>query len=174
MNARGFRSMSVTLLLLGASVAIMAASSQLQVTAGRKLTIAIVDSQRTTPERAQYRVAVAALLKEVVADACGQEVGFRPMFVSGREAKQKLNGGNFDAALVIGDDRPLALRRLNLVTLAGMMPTTSGSQPVSFILGDGDSTLNQRLRAAFARLLADPHSPVATVPQMAIVTAIGG
>lgn len=168
MNARGFRSMTVTLLLLGASVAIMAASatSRFQVTAHRMLTIAIVDSQRVTPARDQIYTRLAATLRAALNQTTGTEVHLRSVVVSAREAKQQLDGGNLDAALVIGVDRPLALRRLNFVTLAGALPGTAGAQSVYLIIADGDPLLNERLKTAFSHLLAKDRFYDRDVPQM--------
>lgn len=166
MNARGFRSLSVTLLMLGASFAIVAASAttRVQVSANRDLVIAIVDAQRDNPERETLRNQIAHSLETLVTETCGADVHVRSTLVKARDAKLKLNGGNFDAALVIGSDRPLALRRLDLVTLAGNLPVSTGLQSVYFIMADGDPALNQRLREAFGRLVAEHRLPDAASP----------
>lgn len=147
--------MSVTILLLGASVAIMAAAAttRVQVAANRTLTIAIVDGQRAAAARDQIYARLATTLRAALNQTAGPEVQVRSVVVSAREAKQKLDGGDFDAALVIGGDRPLALRRLNQVTLAGSLPGSAGAQSVYLIVADGDPVLTQQLRAAFSRLL---------------------
>ncbi len=177
MNARGFRSMTVTMLLLAMSVVIMAAASasRIQAMANRHLTIAIVDTQRTSVARNEFRAEIANLLKNVVAEICGSDVMVRPVFVGGRDAKLKLNGGDYDAALVIGEDRPLALRRMDLVTLAGAMPAPNGLQPVSLILGKNDAAINEQLRVAFSRLLGARVAPYvgASAPGAKLAT-IGG
>jgi hypothetical protein len=160
MNARGFRSMSVTLLLLGASVAIMAASvTGLQVTARRELTIAIVDGKGIASDIATINASVAGALHSALNVACGGDMAIRSVVVSARDAKLKLNGGIYDAALIIGNDRPFSLRRLDLITLAGAMPGSSGMQPVYLVMGNGDPILTQRLREAFARLLVASNGP---------------
>jgi hypothetical protein len=165
MNCCGFRSMSVTLLLLGASVAIMGASAtRFQLTAPRQLTVAIVDLRHTTPARNEFRAHVAAALQATIEETLGAEMSVRPVYVGGRDAKMKLNDGAYDAALVIGEDRPGALQRLDLVTLCGEMSSENGPLPVSLILGRNDPALAQRLRAAFGRLLAPTSSPVVTTP----------
>lgn len=148
--------MSVTLLLLAASVAIVAASSatRVNVSANQHVTIAVVDENRTTPERAQFRADLAAALETVVTDSCGDDVQVRSAVVEPQDAKLRLNGGDFDAALVIGNDRPRALRRLDLVTLAGTLVLENGPQPVYLIMADGDPLLTDSLKSAFAKLLA--------------------
>ena len=172
MNARGFRSMSVTMLLLCASVVIMAASaSRFTVNASRELKIAIVDVRRTTPERNQFRANVAATLQTMFAE----DVLVRPVYVGARDAKLKLNGGDYDAALVIGEDRPGPLQRLDLVTLAGVMQSQYGALPVSLILTDRDPIVAQRLRSAFDRLVTEHAIPVVAVPAAdTMFGAIGG
>ncbi len=148
--------MTVTLLLLAASVAIVAGASvtRLQVTANRELTIAIVDTERTTRERNEFRAHVAALLTSMVNQAYGSNVAIKPVFVGGRDAQAKLAGGAYDAALVIGSDRPFALRRTDFVTLAGTMPSPNGLQPVCLVVGNADASLNEHLRTAFERLVS--------------------
>jgi len=175
MNARGFRSMSVTLLLLGASVAIMAASAnRFTIYASRELKIAIVDVCRTTPERNQFRAQVAATLKTVVADS-GADVLVRPIYVGARDAKLKLTHGAYDAALVIGEDRPAPLQRMDLVTLAGVMQSRYGALPVSLILTGRDPEVAQCLRSAFGRLVTDRSMPVAAATSAdAMLDAFGG
>ncbi len=171
MNARGFRSMSVTVLLLGASVAIMAASAatRVQVNSNRDVTIAIVDSQANSTRNPIY-ARLAATLRAALNEG-GTDIHVRSVVVSAREAKQKLDGGILDAALVLGADRPLALRRLNLVTLAGSLADSAGLQSVYLIIADGDPLLNQRLKDAFVKLLArdrlyDTDQPRAPLPNI--------
>lgn len=176
MNVGGFRSMSVTLLLFAASVAIMAAASagRLSGSVNRELTIAIVDTERTTAARNEFRAEVAARLRSALNDTCG--VVLRAVYVGGRDAKLKLNGGRYDAALVIGQDRPFSLRRMQQLTLAGSMAASTGLQPVSLIIGNANPALSESLRQAFARLLAAPSSPMATNPTSpgANLATIGG
>jgi hypothetical protein len=157
--------MSVTLLLLCASVAIMGASAtRLQLNASRHLKIAIVDLRHTTAARNEFRAHIAGQLQATLAETIGADFAVQPVCVGGRDAKLKLNEGEYDAALVIGEDRPGALQRLDLVTLCGEMSSEYGPLPVSLILGRNDPELAQRLRAAFGRLVAPSAGPVVTVP----------
>jgi hypothetical protein len=176
MNLSGFRSITVTLLLLAASVAILAAASagHAQGAVNHQLVIAIVDPQKTTADRNEFRASMAERLSAVVRETCGTDYNVRPVYVGGRDARVKLDGGSYDAALVIGDDRPMALRRMAQVTLAGIMSAPRGPQPVCLILRPGNDALNAGLRAAFVRLLSGQSSPYAAVPATAQVTAIGG
>jgi hypothetical protein len=155
--------MTVTVMLLGASVAIMAAASvgRLQGSGTRELTIAIVDSERTSPGRNQFRAEMAALLNANLQETCG--VPIHSVFVGSRDAKQKLNGGEYDAALVIGNDRPFWLRRMGQTALAGSVATSNGYQPVSLIVTNRDRVLHDRLESAFAHLLGGT-----TVPRTAV------
>ena len=162
MKACGFRSMSVTVAMLAASVAIMAASAtRMLVSAPRGVMIAIVDPHRATPERAALRDEIVASLKSDLESACDHQMAVRSVVVGPRDAKLKLAGGQFDAALVIGDDRPFALRRIDLVTLAGTVPASNGLQSVSLIMADGDPALTQRLRNAFGRFIGRQQQPAA-------------
>jgi hypothetical protein len=172
MNANGFRSITVTLLLLAASVAIVAVASagRAAVTDIREITVAIVDPQKTTPERNEFRARIANALMATVHDSGGQAITVHPVFVGGRDARLKLVGGNYDAALIIGEDRPFSLRRLNFVTLAGSMHAPNGVQPVSLVIGN--AALDGRLRAAFAHLLSSEAK--VEVPSAPGLAALGG
>jgi len=166
MNRCGFRSMSVTLLLLCASVAIMGASAaHFQTTSARPLTIAIVDVRRTTPARNEFRAHVAAAFQATVTETLGSDLAIRPVYVGGRDAKMKLNEGAYDAALIIGEDRPGSLQRLDMVTLCGEMSSEYGPLPVSLVLGHTDASLTDRLRTAFTRMLRPNENPIASTPR---------
>ncbi len=156
MNARGFRSMTVTVLLLGASIAIMAASATGFQAMRHDLTIAIVDMRRSTPTRESFQLQVAALVRNAVKATFHNDVHVELVIANTADAKAKLNGGEYDAALVLGSDRPFALRRLNLVTLAGTLPADAANEPVSLLVRAGDSNVAARLRETFSRLLS-PH-----------------
>lgn len=172
MNLRGFRSTTVTFLLLGASVAILAASAtRIQVSAHRELTVAYVDSRQSTPEHQQFRDQILAGFESAIGATCGSDVHVHSIVVKPRDAKAKLNGGEYDAALYVGSDRPLALRRMELVTIAGSLPADRGAQPICLIIGKGDPSLAQQLRAAFSRLLTEPTPSVAT--PIAVISGAG-
>lgn len=153
MNARGFRSMTVTVLLLGASIAIMAASATGFQAMRHELTIAIVDTHGT-PAREPVQLQVAALVRKAVNASFQNDVHLQLFIANTADAKVKLAHGDYDAALVLGSDRPAALRRLNLVTLAGTLPEGLVNEPVSLLLKSDDAGVAAHLRDAFSRLLS--------------------
>lgn len=154
MNARGFRSMSVTVLLLGASIAIMAASATGFQAMRRDLTIAIVDTHNS-PSREAFQLQIAALMRKAVKASFHEQTHLQLFIANTADAKAKLAHGDYDAALVLGADRPAALRHLNLVTLAGTLPRDLVNEPVSLLLKADDANTAALLRQTFSRLLTE-------------------
>src|SRR5262249_16643289 len=69
-------------------------------------------------------------------------------------AKSRLEAGACDAVLVLGEDRPQVLRRINALTLCGELDP-AGTRPAYLIVGKDDASLRDLWSAAFASMLAD-------------------
>jgi len=156
MKACNFRSTVVTVLMLCTGVAIMAASAlTVEVKASRGLRLYVVDSRRPSAARDTMHRVFAASLGAAVSLRCGGPVEVRVKAVKPGEAKMNLGTGDCDAVLVLGDDRPVALRRLDAITLGAMLDPDAGVRPVYLIVGNGDPALRELLAAAFSSVLAD-------------------
>lgn len=156
MKASNFRSAFVTVLMLCTGLAIMAASAlTMEVKASRELRLAVVDTRKPAVAHQAMHRAFATGLGAAVGRQCGAAVDVRVKVVPATEAKASLTAGGCDAVLVLGDDRPWALRRLEAVTLAAMLDPDAGQQPVYLIVGDGDPALQELLAKAFSAVLAD-------------------
>jgi hypothetical protein len=155
MNACGFRSMKVTLLLLGASMAIMGASALRLWMPRHELTIVIVDLGKDVPGRAYLRGKVATMVRKAVNAATRSEVKVRSVVASARDAKARFEHGAYDAALVIGSDESLAPREAAFVTVAGKLAAAAGAEPISLTISKNDPAMTVWLKDAFSRLLAD-------------------
>lgn len=74
-----------------------------------------------------------------------------------RTAAEHLNTGRCSAALLIADDRPWTLRRLDQPIFAAHLSLETGRQSIYLLLGTKDEALQVTLRETFAAVLADKH-----------------
>ena len=156
MKACNFRSTAVTVLMLCTGVAIMASSAlTIEVKASRGLRLGVVDSRSPVAVREALHRVFAAGLGAAVSQRCGGTVEVRVKPMKPAEAKSNLGTGDCDAVLVLGDDRPFALRRLDAVTLGAMLDPEAGQRPVYLIVGNGDPALRELLTLAFSNVLSD-------------------
>lgn len=156
MKAFSMRSHCVTVLLLCVSVAIVAASAKIEDTPARKLRVAVVDARIAATDKAKATRELAATLGSALEDECGGRIDVRAEPVSAANARARLEDGGCDAVLLVGLTGPLAMRRIEAVTLLGALDDAR-QQPVFFIVRDGDANLQATLAEAFSRLLTRPE-----------------
>jgi hypothetical protein len=156
MITRHFRSMSVTLLLLSVAGMVVATSAwTMEVKAGRGLRLVVVDAQKASPARDAMHHAFVASLASAASKRAGSPIEISVRAVVATDARSRLNDGVCDAVLVLGEDRPAALRRLDALTLCGELDPESGTRPAYLIVGKDDASMRDLLAAAFANVLTD-------------------
>lgn len=74
---------------------------------------------------------------------------------SPRAAAEHLRNHRCDAALLIGDDRPAPLRRLNGPTFAATLSFELGRRSIFLVLDSQDESLRTSLQTGFETALAD-------------------
>ena len=155
MKASRVRSTVFTLVLLSASVAIMAASARVQVDTNRDVRLAVIDARTPAADREALHRTLAAKMSFTMSQRSGDAVRVRPVEVKPRDARSQLEAGGCDAVLVLDDDRPAVLRRGNAIALCGALDPETGRQQVYLILGVTDPALRDLLVGAFSALVAD-------------------
>jgi len=150
------RSTSVTLLLFAAATVVIAASGlTVEVKSSRDLRLAIVDGRVASPARHAVHQTLVAGFRAALNRPGSAPVGIRTGELRAFEAKSALAAGDYDAVLVIADDRPLSLRRLDAVTFCGELDPDFGRNPVYLIVANTDLALRDELAHAFNTILAD-------------------
>ncbi len=157
MTTLHIRSQSVTLLLLLIAGLVIAGSAwTMEVKAGRGLRLVIVDSRKPSPTRDALHRACVATLSEAATKRAGSPIEISAHDVVATDARSRLNDGACDAVLILGDDRPVVLRRIDALTLCGELDPEAGARPAFLIVGKDDAAMRDLLSVAFANLLADP------------------
>lgn len=153
---RHFRSMSVTLLLLSlAGVVLVTSAWAIEVKSGRGLRLVVVDAQKITPAREAGHRAFVASLSAAVGKRAGSPIEISVRAVVATDARSRLNDGMCDAVLILAEDRPAVLRRIDALTLCGELDPDAGTRPAYLIVGKDDAAMRDLLASAFANLLAD-------------------
>ncbi len=157
MITRHFRSLPVTLLLLSVAGAVIATSAwTMEVKAGRGLRLVVVDAQKPSPARDAVHHALVASLASAATKRAGSTIEITARDVVATDARSRLNDGVCDAVLVLAEDRPAVLRRIDALTLCGELDPEAGTRPAYLIVGKDDAAMRDLLAAAFANVLADP------------------
>jgi hypothetical protein len=116
----------------------------------------IVEAAKPQPTREAWQRAFVASLHAALARAPGVvRLELATQSAPPRVAAEQLRTGRCDAALLIGDDRPFALRRLTQPTLAATISFEDGRQSLFLIIGTADVILREALEKAFSTALAD-------------------
>ena len=156
MIVRHFRSMSVTLLLIAVAGVVVATSAwTMEVKAGRGLRLVVVDTQKASPAREALHRAFVASLSSAASKRAGSPIEISVRVVVATDARSRLNDGVCDAVLVLAEDRPAVLRRMDALTLCGELDPETGTRPAYLIVGKDDASMRDLLASAFANLLAD-------------------
>jgi hypothetical protein len=151
------RSHSVTLLLLIVAGIVIAGSAwTMEVKAGRGLRLVIVDTRKPSPARDALHHACVTSLSDAATKRAGSPIEISAHDVIATDARSRLNDGACDAVLILGDDRPPVLRRIDALTLCGELDSEPGARPAYLIVGKDDASMRDLLSAAFANILADP------------------
>jgi hypothetical protein len=156
MITRHFRSASVTMLLLSIAGMVLATSAwTMEVKAGRGLRLVVVDAQKFSPARDAVHRAFVANLASAATKRAGSPIEISVRAVVATDARSRLTDGMCDAVLVLGEDRPAVLRRLDALTLCGELDPEAGTRPAYLIVGKDDAAMRDLLASAFANVLAD-------------------
>jgi hypothetical protein len=170
MNPCGFRSLSVTLLLLCAGVAIVAASGfHAPATVTRELRVAVLDARKSGTTRDLIRRTFATGIGRAIREVSGQIVQVNAVALNTNDASAAFSADRFDALLVLGGENPTAWRNAAAATFTGSLVTESGRRAVYLIVANSDRELQNMLRHAFPRLLADGHLLSATSERITLL-----
>ena len=156
MIARHFRSSAVTVLLFAMAGAVIAATAwTMEVSASRGLRLVVVDGRRASVARDASHRAFAVGLAAAANQRSGAPLEIGVQCVNATEARLRFDNGACDAVLVLADDRPTALRRMEALTLCGELEPEIGSRPTYLIVSKEDAAVRDLLAGAFANLLAN-------------------
>lgn len=132
-----------------------AAESQVRVAASRGLSLAVVDTNKSSPPREAMHQAFAASLDAALVKQCGGPVGVRAKRVGVDHAAFNLGTGTYDAVLVIGRAIPDQLRRVEAITLSAAPDGAKGERMIYLMIASGDPALQGMLASAFAGAIGD-------------------
>lgn len=136
------------LLLLSAVGTVCAAEVPIR----RPLTLDVVDTRTSPANRPALRRALAAAL--LLHDRT-TALALESHSATVSDAKSRLVSGECDAVLLLSDERPWALRRIDTVTLCGELYPEAGRRQIYLIMGPNRVTEAEVLAQAFLLLQAD-------------------
>jgi hypothetical protein len=134
-------------LLIAADVA--ADEAPMRVSATRALRVAVVDTHAAPFAREDLSRGVTERMRAWLQRRVGGDVALRSESVDARAAAARLQAGACDAVLILGAERPRALRRTETATLATEFGTEGNFEPVYLVLAAGDVALQQLLTESF-------------------------
>lgn len=148
MCARSLSLFLSALLLLSAVRAARAVEAPVR----RPLALDVVDTRTSPANRPALRRALAAaLLLHDRTTALALETHSATV----SDAKSRLVSGECDAVLLLSDERPWALRRIDTVTLCGELHPEAGRRQIYLIMGPNRVTEAEVLAQAFSLLQVD-------------------
>lgn len=118
----------------------------------RPLIFGVVDARTPQEHRTALRRALVAAL--LLHDRT-TKLTLEPQSLSVGEAKARLVSGECDVVLLLSDERPWALRRIDTVTLCGELYPEAGRRQIYLIMGPNRVSEVEVLAQAFALLQAD-------------------
>lgn len=121
----------------------------------RHLRIVVVDTRKGPAGReAQHRLLLASLTA-AASDGAGAAavIDARPADVA--EAKARFLSGGCDAVLLLANERPTGLRRLDATTHCGVLEPDWGVHPIYLIVAREPDAAQVMLARAFNRMLGD-------------------
>ncbi len=143
-------------LCLGLGLALVGAANLAKGEANRPdVELVVVESGKANRTREEWQRAFLAQMKVELEKRGVHAVTIGSAVVSARGAAEQLRAGRCDGAVLVGDDRPFALRRLGGTTLAAELSRDDGRQSVYLFLGEGRGKNQAALRESFDAVMAD-------------------
>lgn len=141
--------------LFPAGAAVGVAGDGIRATAPRVLRVCVVDEARNSAADAAFQQAFAQRMGQFMG-AETERAEISAERVGGRAAAERLKTRTCDAVLVLGADRPRALRVIDAVAFAGTLGWERNGVPVYLIVGNQDAAFQRTLAEAFrAAICAD-------------------
>lgn len=137
-----------TLLAFGIAAA-FGGEARVSVSASKAVRLVVVDTGFKAVWRDELNSTLKECIRSVIERQAGEGVVVRADIVDARTAAARLNGGECDAVIVVGPERPRAFRRTETPMLAANFGLERNFESVCLIVADGDAQLRRWLHESF-------------------------
>jgi len=144
------------------------AVENVKVQASSDLRVAILDMSRPGPDRAAVHKAFAASLGQSMSKQCGGPVGVKVTEVDAMRLSFDLASGAYDAAFVIGETVPAALRKGNFEIIRSVSEVGSPARVFNMVVPTEDPSLQKMIVSSLGEALANPKFQEAVSRSVAI------
>lgn len=144
------------------------APENVKVQASSDLRVAVLDLSRPGPDRAAVHKAFAASLGQSMSKQCGGPVGVKVTEVDSMRLVVDLTSGAYDAAFIIGDTLPVALRKGNFEVIRAVSEVGSPARVFHMVVPTEDPGLQKMIVAAVPEVLSSPKFQEAVSRSVAI------
>lgn len=143
-------------------------AENVKVQASSDLRIAVLDMSRPGPDRVGVHKAFAASLGQSMSKQCGGPVGVKVTEVDAMRLGFDLAAGVYDAAFVIGENVPSALRKGNFEIIRAVSDVGSPGRVFNMVVPTEDAGLQKMIVASIPEALSNPKFQEAVSRSVAI------